>query len=107
MIDCKSRELPVQLPETLAPFPPPLGDLANDSLQLLLELTRAQVEELQQDAAVKVLFDLIVAYAKKREQFGKPIAQFESVKHMLADMEVGISAARLLVVRLVPLLVRH
>jgi alkylation response protein AidB-like acyl-CoA dehydrogenase len=41
--------------------------------------------------------DHSVAYAKKREQFGKPIAQFESVKHMLADMEVGISAARLLV----------
>jgi len=38
-----------------------------------------------------------VAYAKKREQFGKPIAQFESVKQMLADMEVGITAARLLV----------
>lgn len=38
-----------------------------------------------------------VGYAKRREQFGKQIAQFESVKHMLADMEVGISAARLLV----------
>jgi butyryl-CoA dehydrogenase/acyl-CoA dehydrogenase len=38
-----------------------------------------------------------VAYAKKREQFGKPISQFESVKNMLADMEVDISAARLLV----------
>jgi butyryl-CoA dehydrogenase/acyl-CoA dehydrogenase len=38
-----------------------------------------------------------VAYAKQREQFGKPISQFESVKNMLADMEVGISAARLLV----------
>jgi alkylation response protein AidB-like acyl-CoA dehydrogenase len=38
-----------------------------------------------------------VAYAKKREQFGKSIAQFESVKRMLADMEVGITAARLLV----------
>ncbi|UCG88541.1 MAG: acyl-CoA dehydrogenase family protein [Gemmatimonadota bacterium] len=37
-----------------------------------------------------------VAYAKKREQFGKPIAQFESIKRLLADMEVSISAARLL-----------
>jgi alkylation response protein AidB-like acyl-CoA dehydrogenase len=38
-----------------------------------------------------------VAYARRREQSGKQIAQFESVKRMLADMEVGISAARLLV----------
>jgi alkylation response protein AidB-like acyl-CoA dehydrogenase len=38
-----------------------------------------------------------VAYAKQREQSGKAIAQFQSVKNMLADMEVGIAAARLLV----------
>jgi alkylation response protein AidB-like acyl-CoA dehydrogenase len=38
-----------------------------------------------------------VAYAKKREQSGKAISQFQSVKNMIADMEVGIAAARLLV----------
>jgi alkylation response protein AidB-like acyl-CoA dehydrogenase len=38
-----------------------------------------------------------VAYAKRREQSGKAIAQYQSVKNMLADMEVGVTAARLLV----------
>ncbi|MEJ2240311.1 MAG: acyl-CoA dehydrogenase family protein [Gemmatimonadales bacterium] len=38
-----------------------------------------------------------VAYSKVREQSGKAISQFQSVKNLLADMEVGITAARLLV----------
>jgi len=38
-----------------------------------------------------------VAYSKQREQAGKTISQFQSVKNLLADMDVGITAARLLV----------
>jgi len=38
-----------------------------------------------------------VAYSKQREQSGKAISQFQSVKNLLADMDVGITAARLLV----------
>ena len=38
-------------------------------------------------------------YAKQREQFGKPIGQFQGVQHMLADMGTELSAARLLVWR--------
>jgi alkylation response protein AidB-like acyl-CoA dehydrogenase len=38
-----------------------------------------------------------VAYSKQREQSGKTISQFQSVKNLLADMDVGITAARLLV----------
>ena len=35
-------------------------------------------------------------YAKQRHQFGKPIAAFQAVQFMLADMATQIEAARLL-----------
>lgn len=35
-------------------------------------------------------------YAKERVQFGKPIAHFQAIQFMLADMSVGIDASRLL-----------
>ena len=37
-----------------------------------------------------------VAYAQKREQFGKPIASFQGIQFMLADMATQIEAARAL-----------
>ncbi len=40
-----------------------------------------------------------VAYAKQREQFGRPIASFQLVQAMLAEMRVKTDAARLLVWR--------
>ncbi len=43
--------------------------------------------------------DASVAYAKEREQFDRPIASFQLVQAMLADMKVQADAARLLVWR--------
>jgi butyryl-CoA dehydrogenase len=43
--------------------------------------------------------DASVAYAKEREQFGRPIASFQLVQAMIADMRVQTDAARLLVFR--------
>jgi alkylation response protein AidB-like acyl-CoA dehydrogenase len=40
-----------------------------------------------------------VNYAKERHQFGKPIASFQLVQAMLADMKVDTDAARMLVYR--------
>jgi len=42
-------------------------------------------------------FDAAVKYSKEREQFGKPIASFQLVQAMLADMAIAIETARLLV----------
>jgi len=42
-------------------------------------------------------YDLAYAYAKEREQFGKPIAKFQAVQTMLVDMATEIEAARDLV----------
>src|SRR5213594_165003 len=40
-----------------------------------------------------------VAYAKERKQFGKPIADFQAIQFMLADMALRIDAARMLTYR--------
>jgi alkylation response protein AidB-like acyl-CoA dehydrogenase len=41
-------------------------------------------------------FDKALAYAKERKQFGQPIANFQAIQWMLADMATRIDAARLL-----------
>lgn len=38
-----------------------------------------------------------VKYAKQRVQFDRPIADFQVIKHMLADMQTQVEAARLMV----------
>ncbi|HEY1539138.1 MAG TPA: acyl-CoA dehydrogenase family protein [Solirubrobacteraceae bacterium] len=43
--------------------------------------------------------DASVAYARQREQFGRPIASFQLVQAMLAEMKVRTDAARMLVWR--------
>ena len=41
--------------------------------------------------------DAAVAYAKERQQFGQPIAAFQGIQFMLADMAMQVHAARLMV----------
>jgi short-chain 2-methylacyl-CoA dehydrogenase len=42
-------------------------------------------------------YDLALAYAQDREQFGKPIASFQAIRFKLADMATEIEAGRSLV----------
>ena len=44
-------------------------------------------------------FDVAVRYAMEREQFGKPLADLEAIRIMLADMAMKIEASRMLVYR--------
>ncbi len=41
-------------------------------------------------------YEAAVKYAKERQQFGKPIAEFQAIQFKLADMATQIEAARLL-----------
>jgi hypothetical protein len=42
-------------------------------------------------------FDHALARAQSREQFGRPIAEFQGIGWMLADMSIGLEAARALI----------
>jgi alkylation response protein AidB-like acyl-CoA dehydrogenase len=47
----------------------------------------------------RAAFEAARRYAKERVQFGKPLADFQAIQHMLADMATELDAARLLVWR--------
>jgi alkylation response protein AidB-like acyl-CoA dehydrogenase len=47
----------------------------------------------------RAAFEAARRYAKERVQFDKPIAEFQAIAHMLADMATELDAARLLVWR--------
>ena len=42
-------------------------------------------------------YELALAYAQERRQFGRPIAEFQGLQWMLADMSIELEAARLLI----------
>ena len=43
--------------------------------------------------------DEAIAYAKQREQFGQPIASYQAIQWMLADMATELAAARMLTLK--------
>src|SRR5207249_9340333 len=43
--------------------------------------------------------DEALAYAKGRETFGRPIAEYQAIQWMLADMATELAAARLLTLK--------
>jgi butyryl-CoA dehydrogenase len=47
----------------------------------------------------RAAYEEALAYAKERKAFGQPIAQFQAIQFMLADMATELDAARLLVWR--------
>jgi alkylation response protein AidB-like acyl-CoA dehydrogenase len=44
-------------------------------------------------------FDMAVQHAKEREQFGRPIAEFQGIQWKVAEMKMKLDAARLLLYR--------
>jgi alkylation response protein AidB-like acyl-CoA dehydrogenase len=60
---------------------------------------RLSSENLLRRLLAQGAFDKALAYAKERKQFGQPIANFQAIQWMLADMATQIDAARLLTYR--------
>jgi alkylation response protein AidB-like acyl-CoA dehydrogenase len=48
----------------------------------------------QQLGGAQAALDMAVAYAKEREQFGRPIGSFQAIKHRCADLLMEIESAR-------------
>lgn len=42
-------------------------------------------------------YELALDYARTRQQFGRPIAEFQGLQWMLADMSIGLGAARAMI----------
>lgn len=63
-----------------------------------LDLSRPLVGAMAIGVA-RAAYEAAIKYAKEREQFGRPIAQFQAIQFKLADMAIKIDGARLLVLR--------
>lgn len=44
--------------------------------------------------AMDALFEMTVAYAKDRIAFGRPIGSFQAIKHLLADLALGLETCK-------------
>jgi alkylation response protein AidB-like acyl-CoA dehydrogenase len=77
------------------------------------DIARAVVETARIDIAAQAVgiaracLEKSLAHAKERRQFGRPIAEFEAIQWMLADMSTEIDAARLLTYRAAARRARH
>jgi alkylation response protein AidB-like acyl-CoA dehydrogenase len=95
-----STELATRIEAPLCPLTPmwllpslPAGDPVAELGFSLVRDGSLLTAALQVGHAAEAL-DLAVAYAKVRQQFGKPIGSFQAVKHLCADMLVRAEVAR-------------
>lgn len=73
----------------------PRGErIADATLAARLRLEGAALAAAQLLGIAESTQELATAWAKQREQFGRPIAGFQSIKHLLADMFVRQEMAR-------------
>jgi alkylation response protein AidB-like acyl-CoA dehydrogenase len=73
----------------------PRGErLGGAPLARQLRLEGAALVAAQMLGIAEATLELATEYAKRREQFGRPIGSFQAIKHLLADMFVRQEAAR-------------
>jgi alkylation response protein AidB-like acyl-CoA dehydrogenase len=88
------------LEEVVVPDEQRLGDIDHGFFDTLKILDRGRIGIGAWAVGIgRAAFEAARAYAKQRVQFGQPIADFQSIRHMLADMATELDAARLLVWR--------
>jgi alkylation response protein AidB-like acyl-CoA dehydrogenase len=68
-------------------------DVAAEPSQELLDIA-ASLATAAQVGTAQLALDLTVAYAKERQQFGRPIGSFQALKHAMADLLVLVEMSR-------------
>lgn len=81
--------------EVEVPAAAKLGGEAGVDAARLLNYARVGAAALATGLA-KASYEYAQAYAKQREAFGKPVAQFQSIAFMLAEMRIAVESMRLL-----------
>ncbi|WP_255196244.1 acyl-CoA dehydrogenase family protein [Halorarius litoreus] len=77
-----------------------VGELNRGFYQLMEFFAPARADVAAQATGVaQAAFDAAVAYAQEREQFDRPIGEFQAIRHKLAEMATSIEAGRSLAYR--------
>ncbi|MCB0078053.1 MAG: acyl-CoA dehydrogenase family protein [Anaerolineales bacterium] len=81
--------------EVRLPIGAKLGEAAGCDVQRLLNHARVGAAAMATGVA-RASYEFAQSYAKEREAFGKPVAQFQSIAFMLAEMRIAVESMRLL-----------
>ena len=92
-MDQTRRLAAVELDDLRLPASACLATDAARALQQIVDRACVALAAEQVGGAQRCL-DLAVAYAKEREQFGRPIGSFQAIKHKAADMMIELESAR-------------
>jgi alkylation response protein AidB-like acyl-CoA dehydrogenase len=77
-----------------------VGEVGRGFYQLMQFFAPARADVAAQATGVaQAAFDAAADYASQREQFDQPIAEFQAIRHKLAEMATDIEAARSLTYR--------
>lgn len=71
-----------------------VGSVSGTELTRIGEIALA-LQCLEMVGGAERVLDDTVAYVKRREQFGRPIASFQAVQHIVADLRIALDGARL------------
>ncbi len=97
---CASDTARLSFTDLMVPRENLLGKPGDGFKQLMQTLNASRIGIAAQAVGIgQRAFDEATAYAKERKQFGKPIAANQAIQWKLADMDVRIEAARLLVLK--------
>jgi alkylation response protein AidB-like acyl-CoA dehydrogenase len=94
-LDQTRRQAEVSFDGVRVPASACMGDEGEAAAPLRRAIDRAAIAlAAEQVGGAQRCLDMTVAYAKEREQFGRPIGSFQAIKHKCADMMVLVESAR-------------